>query len=315
MLLPGQFSLLYCTHLNFLPNLQTCFTELIPYMCRVRAAMREAKSFKGGPSAAGHEAASDAERPLHRTTSHQVLGKRKAAAPADHPRPPMPPTQPPHHSSDEDDSDDDDRGEESMQGRATVAGLTRGTKHSAAAVVAPSKQLHVQDAELLSGWERKREEYKERKRLGGGREKDTLSKLKNFQSKLAASKPTAGAAPPTLSSQDAGDGKKDEGLHAGYDGKVRDDIDHKMDLPAAWRVDSYLDDPRGEDGLEPAGVEFLVAHKLEFAKGQRDGMARRDDVDDYTVHDPLLEAGKAKFNKAAARQKKKGTAWAGRSRD
>lgn len=38
-----------------------------------------------------------------------------------------------------------------------------------------------------------------------------------------------------------------------------------------------------------------------------------DNVDDYVVVDPLLEAGKAKFNKAQAKAKKRQTEWAGRA--
>lgn len=41
-------------------------------------------------------------------------------------------------------------------------------------------------------------------------------------------------------------------------------------------------------------------------------MARRDDVDDYVVFDPLLEAAKGKFSRAAQREKKKQTNWAGK---
>jgi peptidyl-prolyl cis-trans isomerase SDCCAG10 len=36
-------------------------------------------------------------------------------------------------------------------------------------------------------------------------------------------------------------------------------------------------------------------------------------VDDYIVVDPLLEAGKAKFNKQQAKTKKRQTEWAGRA--
>ena len=42
-------------------------------------------------------------------------------------------------------------------------------------------------------------------------------------------------------------------------------------------------------------------------------MSRSDNVDDYVVVDPLLEAGKAKFNKQVQRQKKRENEWAGRS--
>lgn len=41
-------------------------------------------------------------------------------------------------------------------------------------------------------------------------------------------------------------------------------------------------------------------------------MARRDNVDDYVVLDPLAERGKA-FNRQDAKEKKRGTEWAGRA--
>lgn len=41
-------------------------------------------------------------------------------------------------------------------------------------------------------------------------------------------------------------------------------------------------------------------------------MARSDNLDDYIVHDPLLESAKGKFSRAAQREKKKQTNWAGR---
>jgi hypothetical protein len=54
---------------------------------------------------------------------------------------------------------------------------------------------------------------------------------------------------------------------------------------------------------------------LEFAKAPAaglDAMARSDNLDDYVVYDPLLESAKGKFSKAAQREKKKQTEWAGR---
>ncbi len=39
-------------------------------------------------------------------------------------------------------------------------------------------------------------------------------------------------------------------------------------------------------------------------------MARRDDIDDYVVFDPLLEKAKGRFSKVAQAEKKKSTAWA-----
>ncbi|KAF8388783.1 hypothetical protein HHK36_025463 [Tetracentron sinense] len=55
--------------------------------------------------------------------------------------------------------------------------------------------------------------------------------------------------------------------------------------------------------------------QLKFARepSGKDGMARKDDVDDYVVHDPLLEKGKEKFNKLQAKQKRREREWAGKS--
>jgi hypothetical protein len=45
-------------------------------------------------------------------------------------------------------------------------------------------QVNVEDAELLTAWQRKREEYKQRKKVAGSRERDTLAKLKAYQESL-----------------------------------------------------------------------------------------------------------------------------------
>ncbi|KAL5698649.1 peptidylprolyl isomerase [Ranunculus cassubicifolius] len=47
----------------------------------------------------------------------------------------------------------------------------------------------------------------------------------------------------------------------------------------------------------------------------KDDMARKEKVDDYVVHDPLLEKGKEKFNIMMAKQKRRGREWAGKSLD
>jgi hypothetical protein len=54
--------------------------------------------------------------------------------------------------------------------------------------------------------------------------------------------------------------------------------------------------------------------RLQFASGAKDPNARRDDVDDYVVFDPLLEAAKGKFSRANQKAKKAATTqWAGRA--
>ena len=59
-----------------------------------------------------------------------------------------------------------------------------------------------------------------------------------------------------------------------------------------------------------------ATRRLEFSKAVGagvDAMARSDNLDDYVVHDPLLEAAKGKFSRAAQRDKKRQTQWAGRA--
>ncbi len=72
---------------------------------------------------------------------------------------------------------------------------------------------------------------------------------------------------------------------------MRVDIDHKAYMPAAWRLDDYLDATEDED----LDLSKLRSHKLAFAAAPKAANARKDDVEDLVVHDPLLEAGKAKF--------------------
>lgn len=70
-----------------------------------------------------------------------------------------------------------------------------------------------------------------------------------------------------------------------YAGKVRTDIDHNAYKPAAWRVDSYLDESDEEEDL----VGSLRSHRLVFSKdsGAVDAMARQEKVDDYKVEAQL----------------------------
>ncbi|KAL8239731.1 hypothetical protein R6Q59_016298 [Mikania micrantha] len=51
--------------------------------------------------------------------------------------------------------------------------------------------------------------------------------------------------------------------------------------------------------------------KLKFAPDKDN--TRRNDPNDYVVHDPLLEKGKEKFNRMQAKQKKREREWAGKS--
>lgn len=119
---------------------------------------------------------------------------------------------------------------------------------------APRHPLQVADSELLTEWERKRQEYKQRKRLGGSREKETLQRLARFQEQLK-SKARAGAAAEAAAAEAEADterrqqgaaGADAEGQtqeaegrqqgregDAGYSGKVREDIDHRAYMPGA----------------------------------------------------------------------------------
>ncbi|KAK6912837.1 Cyclophilin-type peptidyl-prolyl cis-trans isomerase domain [Dillenia turbinata] len=53
---------------------------------------------------------------------------------------------------------------------------------------------------------------------------------------------------------------------------------------------------------------------LKFApETGKDRMSRKEDVNDYMVHDPLLEKGKEKFNRQIAKQRRREREWAGKS--
>jgi hypothetical protein len=70
-------------------------------------------------------------------------------------------------------------------------------------------------------------------------------------------------------------------------------------------------DAESED--EDIGLEALAGHRMEWKAndGVADPTKRRDDVDDYKVIDPLLEAGRAAFNKKQQHAKKRKNEWAG----
>ncbi len=221
--------------------------------------------------------------------------------------------------------------------RARLEGTGPGTK-SNAAIIAPSRQIQIQDKELLTSWEQKRQLYKERKRLGGHREKDTMSKLASFMQKISSNpgssskqaeekeeKSNGGERDNPEEKNIGGDGGEKQDADKGYDGKIDKDIDHRAYMPAAWRLDTYLGNPseadkdaadKDKDDDDDVSLATLRNHKLEFGGNkEKDPHARRDDVNDYVVLDPLLEAGKAKFNKQQQREKKREREWAGHSRD
>lgn len=141
--------------------------------------------------------------------------------------------------------------EEEDAKRGLLEGTGRGRK-STAAVVVPSRQIAVANSDLLTAWERRRQEYKERKRIGGHRQRDTLAKLQKFTQGLngtasSSRQPAEEATTEIPAPQEEADG--------GYSGRVRRDIDHAAYMPAAWRVDEYLDTPAVDD------IASLRAHR------------------------------------------------------
>ncbi len=79
----------------------------------------------------------------------------------------------------------------------------------------------------------------------------------------------------------------------------------RMDLPAAWRVDDYLDmeDEEGGGGYDDS-MAGLRKHVLTFAERPRrpgEPRAGGDDWDDYEVIDPLLKKGKEAWERRQGR--------------
>jgi hypothetical protein len=70
-------------------------------------------------------------------------------------------------------------------------------------------QVRVEDAEMLSSFERKRQEFRERNRLSGRRETSTLELLRTFRSKLASA-PLRPFQPPKEDSSAAENANEDE---------------------------------------------------------------------------------------------------------
>ncbi|KAL4859368.1 Peptidyl-prolyl cis-trans isomerase CYP57 [Chlorella vulgaris] len=297
---------------------------------RVRDAMRAAKAAQQDEDATGDGQPADGNAPggdFGSRMLQQLQAKRKAigvvpqaaggtGAPAQQEQPGIRGEEPEldYGEEGEEAEDVDGEGEEAApRKRARLADMGRGRK-SSAAVVPTGRQIKVADSELLTDWERKRQEYKQRKRLGGGREKETLQRLAQFGQELKAATTQAAPAEQQQQQKEQQAAEQQNGQQpalakegdAGYDGKVREDIDHRAYMPAAWRIDDYLD---GGDEDEDLDLSSLRQHKLSFAKDRKDAMSRSDNTDDYVVFDPLLEAGKAKFNKQQAKHKKQQTEW------
>ena len=162
----------------------------------------------------------------------------------------------------------------------------------------------VADAELLKPWQLAREKYKQQKGRIGDREKDTMSRLRDFQHKLNSQDPNK-KLPDHV--EKATDRAPIEAL--GYDGKVSTEIDHNSYLPAAWRLESYLDE---EDENEDLSLKGLRQHRLKFITitGKTADTGRDvNNLDDLVVFDPLLEKNKGKFSKANQAKEKRQSEW------
>jgi len=133
------------------------------------------------------------------------------------------------------------------------------------------------DAGLYTAGEVKRREIKSKKASTADREKETLAKLAKFQAALAGTPSTGPAAVDEAAAAGARDGAvgvtryRSEGLY-------------------------YAD-----DADEDAGADWKT-HALKFVK-TADSKSFAPTVDDYVVHDPLLEKGKAAFKAKQARAK------------
>jgi peptidyl-prolyl cis-trans isomerase SDCCAG10 len=260
---------------------------------KVRAAMRAA-SRGGGGGGAGAGGAGAAAAPAPAAPAPAVAAEEEEAKP------------------DYGDDGDEDGGavEEGEAPAAAPAPAKRArltTGASAPAALAPSKQLAGADAELLSAWEARRQGYRERRRLGGARDADTLAKLQGFVARLKGGAAAAAAAGGTGGAEGGSAAGGSAAATDAYDGRVA----AKKDLtqPAAWRIDAYAAAGAG------ASIEALVGHRLTFARaggGARDAMARSDDVDDYEVLDPLAAAAGA-FDRRRQGEKKRENEWAGRA--
>ena len=139
----------------------------------------------------------------------------------------------------------------------------------------------VGDRNLMTADERSRDKIRHLKRNTQEREKKTLSKLLSFKSSL-------GARGNMKNSPEKADTK---------DAEIDDRVQRQQKelLPAAWRVDGYMHEEDEGDGAGDWKSHKLVFKETVKNAGDEDPMARRDEIDDYVVFDPLLEKAKGKF--------------------
>ena len=56
--------------------------------------------------------------------------------------------------------------------------------------------------------------------------------------------------------------------------QVRSDLDHRAYMPAAWRVDEYLDAEEDDEAAAGDSLAALRAHRFEAVKDRKDTMTR-----------------------------------------
>ncbi|CAK0747412.1 hypothetical protein CVIRNUC_001763 [Coccomyxa viridis] len=209
----------------------------------------------------------------------------------------------PDAETDADDSDQDEGGalENGLEDRRSKAMSGKATR----AKERISKRVHVEDAELLTDWQRRQAEFKQRRAISGAEgAKAKQERMRAFQARLRGS----GAAGPA--GQPVAAPAADAAAEA-YSGQVAKDVDHEALMPAAWRLDRYLDADVEAD--EDISMASLRGHRLKYDKSlMRDDMARNDNVDDLKVEDPLALKGNGKgeaYNRVLAKEKRKEREW------
>ena len=115
------------------------------------------------------------------------------------------------------------------------------SKAGKGAAATAKRELQAQDVELLTRYQAALAQFRQRKRARGAAEGATMSRLKDFTSRLreqrkggstavAGMEADGGAVSEAAAGQEADDGDK------GYAGRVNRNIDHRAYMPAAWRV-------------------------------------------------------------------------------
>tara|TARA_B110000261_G_scaffold48819_3_gene57536 strand:- start:5871 stop:7730 length:1860 start_codon:yes stop_codon:yes gene_type:complete len=147
------------------------------------------------------------------------------------------------------------------------------------------------EAELMTGKERARVETKRKRANVAHREAGLLAKLAKFQSKVVGSLKNGGGNAQTGAHTVDAEKRTSDGAN-GDTTKTRDGatgVARFVPQGLYYAEDSEDDDDDAED---------WKSHALTFSDDKRkDPAAHHASVDDYEVHDPLLEKGKGKFAK------------------